>query len=47
METLEFPASNEGEINQPWVIPPDTEPGTYTIRATDAYNTAETTYEIQ
>ena len=43
---LEFPASNDGEINQPWIIPKDTEPGTYTIKAKDAFNTAETTFEI-
>ncbi len=47
IEELVFPASTEGEINQPWIIPKDTEPGTYTIRATDAFNTAETEFEIQ
>ena len=44
---LEFPASKEGEINQPWIIPKETEPGTYTIKASDAFNSAETTYVIQ
>ena len=44
---LEFPASNEGEINQPWIIPKDTEPGTYTITAEDAFNSAEATFEIK
>ena len=43
---LEFPASAEGEIKQPWIIPKDTEPGTYTIRAEDAFNSAEFTFEI-
>lgn len=47
IEELEFPASSQGEINQPWIVPADTEPGIYTIRVTDAFNTAETTYEIQ
>ena len=47
IEELSFPASKEGEINQPWVIPKDTEPGTYTIKVSDAYNNAETTFEIQ
>ena len=47
IEELVFPASTEGEINQPWIIPKDTEPGTYTIRATDAFNIAETEFEIQ
>ena len=44
---LEFPASNEGEINQPWIIPKDTEPGTYTIKAKDAFNSAEAIFEIK
>ena len=47
IEKLQFPASNDGEINQPWIIPKDTEPGTYTIIATDAFNSAETTFEIK
>ncbi len=47
IEELEFLASSQGEINQPWIVPVDTEPGMYTIRVSDAFNTAETTYEIQ
>ena len=47
IEELSFPASGDGEINQPWIIPKDTEPGTYTIRASDATNNAETTFEFQ
>ena len=47
IEELSFPASGEGEINQPWIIPKDTEPGTYTIKVSDAVNNAETTFEIQ
>ncbi|MGH1567408.1 MAG: biofilm-associated protein, partial [Nitrosopumilus sp.] len=46
VETLQFPASGEGEINQPW-IPRDIEPGTYTIKVSDAFNTAESTFQIQ
>lgn len=46
-DSLSFTASAQGEINQPWIIPDNTEPGIYTIRATDAFNTAETTFEIQ
>ena len=37
----------EGEINQPWIIPKDTEPGTYTITAKDAFNSAEAVFEIK
>ena len=46
IEELAFPASNEGEINQPWIIPRDTEPGIYTIRVSDAFDEAETTFGI-
>ena len=47
IETLSFPASKSGEIKQPWKIPKDTEPGTYTIKVEDAFNSAETTFEIK
>ena len=46
IEELEFPSSRQGEINQPWKIPEDIEPGTYTIKVTDAFNSAETTIEF-
>ena len=47
IEKLTFPASAEGEINQPWVIPKDTEPGMYTIKVSDAFNSAETEFDIK
>ncbi len=47
IEELSFPASSQGEISQPWVIPKDTEPGTYTIKVEDAFNSAETTFVIE
>jgi len=47
IEELSFPASKSGEINQPWIVPQDTETGVYTIKASDAFNSAETTYEIR
>ena len=47
IEELEFPASSTGEINQPWIIPKDIEPGIYTIKAEDAFNSSETTFEIK
>ncbi len=47
IEELAFPASGTGEINQPWIIPPDTQPGKYTIKVSDAFNSAETTFEIK
>ena len=42
-----FPPSKSGEINQPWIIPKDTEPGTYTITANDSKNSAESTFVIE
>jgi hypothetical protein len=47
IENLAFPASKEGEIKQPWIIPSDTVPGTYTIRAADAQDSAETTFVVK
>ncbi|AFS83309.1 hypothetical protein [Candidatus Nitrosopumilus sediminis] len=47
IEKLSFPASGSGELNLPWIIPKDTEPGTYTVKASDGKNNAETTFEIQ
>ena len=44
IEELGFPASKEGKIVQPWVIPPETEPGTYTFKAEDPFDKAETTH---
>ncbi|MBT8243339.1 MAG: biofilm-associated protein [Nitrosopumilus sp.] len=47
IDELSFGASGQGEINQPWIIPKDTEPGTYTIKVSDAFNSAESTFEIE
>ena len=47
IEELSFPASDEGKLIQPWIIPSGTEPGTYTFKAKDAFNTAETTYDVK
>jgi len=44
---LSFVASSEGKIIIPWIIPPDIVPGIYTFKATDAHNTAETTFEFK
>ncbi|RNJ76569.1 MAG: biofilm-associated protein [Nitrosopumilus sp. H13] len=47
IDTLQFPASDSGEVKQPWLVPTDIGPGTYTFRATyDRNNFAEATYEI-
>ena len=47
IEKLAFPASKEGKIIQPWIIPSETEPGNYTFKAKDAVNSAETTHTIK
>ncbi len=47
IETLSFQASSQGEINQPWIIPKETEPGIYTVKVADAFDSAETTFEYQ
>jgi len=47
IETLTFPASSQGVINQPWIIPKETEPGIYTVKAADAFDSAETTFEVE
>ncbi len=47
IEELEFPASAQGEIHQPWIIPKDIEPGTYTVKAQDAFNSAQTTFVVE
>ncbi|MCV0366115.1 MAG: biofilm-associated protein [Nitrosopumilus sp.] len=47
IEKLEFPSTSSGEIKQPWKIPKDMEPGIYTITAKDAFNTAQSTFEIK
>ena len=42
-----FPATKEGQLTQPWIVPRDIEPGTYTFKVKDAHNTAETTFELK
>ena len=47
IQKLEFPATTGGEINQPWIIPRDIEPGTYTIKVEQMKTSAQTTYRIE
>ena len=47
IETLSFLASSQGEINQPWIIPKEMEPGIYTVRVVDSVDSAETTFKFQ
>ena len=39
--------TSDGKINLPWLIPAETEPGTYTVKASDAFDSAETTFELE
>ncbi len=41
---LEFVATDAGEVSTPWPVPKDLPPGTYTIKASDQFNSAETSF---
>jgi len=47
IETLSFVASDQGDINLPWIIPKDTEPGIYTIMVSDAFNSINGTFTLK
>lgn len=47
IDKLSFPASDQGEINLPWIIPKNIESGTYTISITDAYGSVQKNFEIK
>jgi hypothetical protein len=47
IDELTIIASAQGEINSPWIVPPETEPGTYTVKVADAFDSAETTFELK
>ena len=47
VDNLTIQASGSGDIDSPWIIPEETEPGTFTIKVSDAFDTAETTFELQ
>ncbi|MCV0399815.1 MAG: biofilm-associated protein [Nitrosarchaeum sp.] len=40
------PATGAGKVIVPWNVPDGIEPGTYTFKAKDGYNSAETTLEL-
>jgi hypothetical protein len=46
IDELAVPASDQGEVKIPWVIPQNTSPGNYTATAKDGNNFAETTFLI-
>ena len=45
--TLDGVITKAGEIVQLWGIPPNTEPGSYTIKVTNPTDSAETTFEVK
>jgi len=47
IDELNIIASSKGEINTLWPIPPETEPGTYTVKVSDALDSAEITFELE
>jgi hypothetical protein len=47
IQTLIPRASSQGEIIVPWLVPKDTEPGIYTFRISDAFDSAEVTFELK
>ena len=47
IDKLAFVASDNGEVNLPWIIPKNAEPGIYTIKVDDAYNSEQKTFEIK
>jgi hypothetical protein len=47
IDELTIIASAQGEIKTPWIVPPETEPGTYTVKVVDAFDSAETTFELK
>jgi len=47
IDTLSFPASDQGDISLPWLVPIDTEPGIYIINAEDGFNSVNATYTLE
>lgn len=47
VDKLSFPASDQGEINLPWLIPKNIEDGTYIVIVKDSQNTIQQTFEIK
>ena len=47
LESFTSSPSKTGELSQPWIIPKETPPGTYTLIIQDVTNSIETDFEIQ
>jgi hypothetical protein len=46
IDELSFTASDNGEVNVPWIIPKYMTPGIYTIIAKDSFNSVQNTFEV-
>jgi len=47
IDELRFSSTGTGDFSTIWIIPEDTPPGTYTIKATSLNDSAETTFELE
>jgi len=47
IQTLNPRASAQGDVIVPWLVPKDTEPGMYTFKISDAFDSAETIFELK
>ena len=46
IDSFSSSASEQGNINLPWAIPINIEPGTYTVKVTDAFSTTQIIFEV-
>jgi len=47
IDELRFSSTGIGEFSTIWIVPEDTPPGTYTIIASDPFNSATTTFDLE
>jgi len=47
IDELKFSSTKDGDFSTIWIVPKDTSPGTYTIKASDGSGSAETTFELE
>ncbi len=47
IDELRFSSTKDGDFSTIWIVPKDTPPGTYTIKATSVNDIAETTLDLE
>jgi len=47
IDELNFSSKSSGDFSTIWLVPKDTPPGTYTIKATSVNQSAENTFELE